>query len=540
MPSEALAPNQIQYQSAQNQGVKSINMVSPVGGLNFRDPLPLMGPTDAVTLDNFIAKGNGVKMRAGYASHYTGNTKQVGTIMPYQSGNFSDHRLFATVQGKILDVTEGDKGEVTSIDVPYDNTGEWSFVNYSLQAKKYLIAVNNGAGYWVYDPESGWAKQTIEGLPNDNLTSVSEWQNRIWVTVQGYSSAFYLGIGEVLTGAKASEFDYGPMFKNGGNAQVVANWSHDSGSGPNNYQVILSTSGDAVVYKGTDPDNMDTYTLVGTWYVGSVPKGDKFFSRVSGDLYILTDMGIISMAALTSGKNLEDGVENPIIGKIYPMLSNQMSNDLYGSNWELRMLPWLDIMIITAPRRSNGQYRQLVQCISTGQWSTFTGVPIYCSGTFDRKHYFSDQNGIIYEGFNSDRDGEITGTETVSSSEGTDVVGSILTAFNDFDAPTNLKRFLMVRPLFIGSNPPQIALNIVIDYQPKVLSISADKADMGNSIWDMAIWDEAKWVSSANPYASWVGVEGVGYVGALQMRVKGNRNMVYAGALLSVEVGGLM
>jgi len=540
MPSTRPGVNQIPYASAQSQGLKSINMVSPVGGLNFRDPLPLMAPTDAVTLDNFIAKGNGVKMRAGYAGHYTGNNKQVGTFLPYQSGNFADHRLFASVVGELLDITEGDSGTVTSTTIPGDSTGEWSFVNYSLQAKKFLVAVNNGAGYWVYDPESGWAKQTIAGLPNDNLTSVSEWQNRIWVTVQGYSSAFYLGIGEVLTGATAEEFDYGPMFKHGGNAQVIANWSHDSGTGPQNYQVILSTSGDAVVYKGTDPDNMDTYTLVGTWYVGNVPKGDKFFSRVSGDLYILTDMGIISMSALTSGKSVENGVANPIIGKVYPMLSQQMSNGLYQSNWELRILPWLDIMIITAPRRSNGQYRQAVQCMSTGQWSTFTGVPIYCSGIFDRRHYFADQNGIIYEGFNSDRDGEIAGTETFASSEGTDVVGSILTAFNDFGAPTNLKRFLMVRPLFIGSNPPQIALNMVIDYQPKVLSISADKADLGNSLWDTAIWDEAKWVSSANPYAAWVGVEGVGYTGALQMRVKGNRNMVYSGSILSVEVGGLV
>jgi hypothetical protein len=540
MPIRKLAPNEIQYRSAQNEGVKSINMVSPVGGLNFRDPLPMMGATDAVQLDNFICKGSGVKMRAGYAAHYTGNSKLVGTIMPYQSGNFSDHRLFAAIQGEILDVTEGDKGTVTSTAVPYDNTGEWSYVNYSLQAKKYLVAVNNGGGYWVYDPESGWAKQTIQGLPNDNLTSVSEWQNRIWITVQGYSSVFYLGIGEVLTGAVAQEFDYGPMFKHGGNAQVVANWSHDSGSGPSNYQVILSTTGDAVVYKGTDPDNLETYQLVGTWYVGNIPKGDKFFSRVSGDLYILTDLGIISMAALTSGKNIENGVTNPIIGKVYTMISNQMSKDLYGDKWELRILPWLDIMIITAPRRSNGQYRQAVQCISSGQWSTFTGVPIYCSEIFDRRHFFSDQNGVIYEGFNSDRDGEVAETETLSASEGTDVVGSILTAFNDFGAPTNLKRFLMVRPLFIGSNPPQISVNIMVDYQPKVLSISADKADMGGSLWDTAIWDEARWVSSANPYASWVGVDGVGYMGALQLRVKGNRNMVYAGSLIQVEVGGLV
>jgi hypothetical protein len=493
-----------------------------------------MAPNDAVLLDNFICKPNAIKIRGGYEEHHTKITDTVGGFMAFQSGNFQDHKMFATSPGFIHDVTAAGDVFAPNTPIPNDFTGVWSYVNYSIADKKFLVAVNNGAGYWVYDPDTKWEKQTIAGLPNDKLTSVSLWQNRIWVTVEGYSSAFYLGIGEIKTGATAEEFDYGPMFRRGGSAQVTASWSHDSGTGPNNYQVILSNGGDAVVYKGTDPDNADNYTLVGTWYVGNIPKGDRFISQVSGDLYILTDLGIISMKALTSGKYIEDGVSNPIIGKIFPVLAQYMSTHLYSDRWEMRVLPWLDIMIITAPK-INGLSRQLVQCISSGQWSTFSGVPITASEVFNRKYFFADSLGKIYIAFECDADGQ-----DKNGTGGKDVVASFITAFNHFGAPTNLKRFLMIRPMFIGSNPPAISLNILIDYKITHIVPQDTVAGTPTSAWDVTRWDEVRWQSIVTPYAKWYGVDGVGYAGALQMRVKGNRDCSYIGSLISVEVGGLM
>ena len=44
----------------------------PVGGWNQRDTLPLMEPTDAITLENWIPDTNSVRIRTGYTEHATG------------------------------------------------------------------------------------------------------------------------------------------------------------------------------------------------------------------------------------------------------------------------------------------------------------------------------------------------------------------------------------------------------------------------------------------------------------------------------------
>lgn len=517
----------------------TIQITSPVGGLNFRDPLPNMSPTDALMLDNFIARPAAIELRGGYREWFTSINRQVHTLMPYQTGSRINNRFFAATVGAIHDITGGmkvGKGLSGITQIPDDFTGVWSYVNYSQGDRKYLLAVNQGAGYWTYDYIDGWKKRNIEGLPNDNLTSINVWQNRVWITVADSSIAYYLGIGEILDGSKAEEFDFGAQFRVGGAVQTIMNWTHDSGFGVNDYQVVISTGGDAVIYKGTDPESLDTYSLVGCWYVGKPPLGDRFYTKLGGDVIFITDLGLISLNGLVTGKEVELAIQNPMVSKIQPALSPIISSQLYSERWELRLIAPQDLLMLVTPQNPDGTYTQYVQCLTSSAWSTFSNMPIFCSENYDRDFYFADSSGNIYKAFVANNDGE-----GYLGEYGQDIVGSVMTAFQNFGMPTNIKRFQLIKPMFIASNQPSVSIDLIVDYKQDVDTVPANlPRNTYGSFWDRNKWDNAYWSSSNNPYSDWIGLDGVGWMGALQMKVKGEPKTQYIGSFVTIEQGGTL
>jgi hypothetical protein len=58
--------------------------------------------------------------------------------------------------------------------------------------------------------------------------------------------------------------------------------------------------------------------------------------------------------------------------------------------------------------------------------------------------------------------------------------------------------------------------------------------------WDAAIWDQAYWSGSDNVFHVWTGILGVGYLGALDLMIEGERGLMYLGSHITAEVGGML
>ena len=59
--------------------------------------------------------------------------------------------------------------------------------------------------------------------------------------------------------------------------------------------------------------------------------------------------------------------------------------------------------------------------------------------------------------------------------------------------------------------------------------------------WDVSKWDLAAWSQSSNTYQSWSGVTGLGYYGALRMKVKGiGGSTTFSSYHVLSEIGGVM
>lgn len=530
--------------SAATQTHKKVVLPPPVGGLNSRDPLSMMDAKDAQILENFICRPQGAELRGGWRDvleiPFTG---PVSTLMSYRATLPADSKLFACVGADVVDITPTldpttplEPVETLSIDAI--THGYWSSVSYSLKTDKYLCAVANGAGYHTYDAVGGWVKREITGVDHDNLTSIAVWKNRLWFTQENSSEVFYLGIGEVL-GGEAKFFDYGPMFKRGGSVVAITNWTMDGGNGPDDYQLIFGSGGDVLIYKGTDPSNADTYALVGVWSIGRFPRGDRFFTNYGGDVLVLSELGLTSMQQLVTGNASAVGELNPIIAKISERLMSRLASGQSAGFWEVKYSAEIESILLIAPRNGGGSYEHYCMGLAAKGWSTFTTIPILTLTMHGRQTFIGTPEGRVGHAFDVDNDG-MTSLFSRDIDRSTPVRGRILSAYTDFGVGANLKRFLLARPIFLCTHPPSVAVRLRLDYASNTRVSTPSYARTDIATWDASNWDEAYWSGSGNVFHIWTGVLGVGYLGALDLMVEGERGLMYTGAHLTAEVGGML
>ena len=107
--------------------------------------------------------------------------------------------------------------------------------------------------------------------------------------------------------------------------------------------------------------------------------------------------------------------------------------------------------------------------------------------------------------------------------------------------PGRLKKFTMVRPVFITTKAPGVKLRMNTQYSftgvPGTPSFSADTT----SEWDTGVWGTAKWSGASNTYENWFGVAGLGYFGAVRLRAKGvGGSTTLSSYHVLYEPGGIM
>jgi hypothetical protein len=172
-------------------------------------------------------------------------------------------------------------------------------------------------------------------------------------------------------------------------------------------------------------------------------------------------------------------------------------------------------------------------------WSTFTTMPILTLTMHDRKTYIGTPEGRVGHAFDVDNDG-MTSVLSRDIDRSTPVRGRILSAYTDFGVGANLKRFLLARPIFLCTHPPSVAVRLRLDYAANTRVSTPTYARTDIATWDQARWDDAYWSGSSNVFHLWTGVLGVGYLGALDLMVEGERGLMYTGAHLTAEVGGML
>ena len=199
------------------------------------------------------------------------------------------------------------------------------------------------------------------------------------------------------------------------------------------------------------------------------------------------------------------------------------------------MIPSESLLMIKCPINNFGQYIQFVMNVTTGAWSTFTGIPAQCMTLLDGDFYVGMSNGRVAKALFGNKDGEAS-----NGTGGSDIECDVQQAFNDFGSPASLKKFQLARPIFLASNSPSVLLQMNTQYGLSTPPGAPAFTPPSGAIWNTSNWNQAYWVGSTNTYQAWVGVVGLGYYGSLVMKVRGTPGTLLTSCHVMFEPGGVM
>ncbi len=478
--------------------------VAPVRGMDGTVPIHNMPPGTAVFLYNLYPAEYGCVTRPGTAdwAQNLAGLDGVRTLIPFlgQLGDFSQLRLFAATTTGIYDVTSQGTDNPTPVQpfaVQTGNAGRCIALHFTDPNGNQQLLVADGAnGLYEYNPVgSVWTKYTNQITWPDSTTAndidfIMTHKGRVWFIARDKADAYYLPVGS--KNGQATKFQFGSKMQHGGYLVGLWNWSVDGGNGLDDYLVGVGKGGDAIIYQGTDPASASTWSMVGTWYIGSPPAGRKVAVEVGSDLLLLSSVGVTSTSALMSGID-PTRVERNVTGKIARLVRDAVTSksNLYG--WELSLLPEEGLLALNTPKNVNERHIQFMLNLnkvsedSGGGWGMWRDVPATGFASFGGEIFCGTADGRVLQ-----LRGSLDGVD-INGAGGTPVDFSGLMRFTHFDAPALYKQIQFIRPTFITGNVIALSSKAVYDYNLNEQNLIPAARERGGALWDVAKWDNALW-----------------------------------------------
>jgi hypothetical protein len=498
-----------------------------VGGWNARDVLSNMEPTDAVYLTNWFPGTSSVVQRQGYSQQSTGLGAQVESIFSYAGG--STIKLFGVAGGKIYNCTAG--GAVGAADVSGLSNSRFQYVNVATSGGNFMLCVNGAdklRGYtgsaWYAD---GDGTHDISGVDTRNVIGINLFKNRVWLIENNSLNAWYLPTSAIAGAAVA--FPLQGVAKLGGYIMAMGTWTMDAGYGVDDQAVFITSRGEVIVYRGTDPANASTWALVGVWHLGS-PIGRRCFVKFGGDLLLISQDGIAPMSTALQSDRLDQRAL--LTNKIQSAISEAVTD--YGSNfgWQIIPFPKANQLYLNVPILEGNSQQQYVMNTITKSWCNFTGWNANCWELYNDNLYFGG-NGFIGQAWNG------------YSDNGANIQTNGKQAFNYCGNPTSYKRWTLMRPMLLSNGIPTFACSIDVDFQDVDPSGSLPFAANSYAVWDASgassQWDTAIWGGDLGIIRSWQGVTGMGDCCAPRLKTASSGIRVeWMNTELVMEQGGIL
>lgn len=500
-------PSRNKGQTTQSQTTSVKSLPAPVGGWNARDSLANMDPRDAVYLKNLFPTTIDVVLRGGNTDHGT-VTGTVETLAVYNRMN-GTNAMFAVTDTDCYDVTSAGAGTAQSW-VDQDD-GKYQWINMGDGTNNWLLMFNgvdepkyyNGTNWVEID---GTSTPAITGVTTTSLVHCCEYHGRLFLLEVNSLSFWYLTAGVV--GGAATEFDLSSFASKGGYLMWVDTWSFDGGDGPDDYICFMTSEGQAIIYRGTDPSTAANWVRVGTYDLVGKPLGRRSHLKFAGDLIAFTQSGAFPLS-----EALRQSSENPAVAvtdKINQAFNEAARN--YGSNfgWQAVIYPLRTAMIVNIPVSETTGQKQYVMNTITKSWCEFDSWDAQCFVVFNDELYFGGV-GVVQKAWNG------------TSDDGNAIVGEGKTAFNYFGQMSQQKRFNLFRPMLQVNGDITFLTDFDVDFADKNLAGVSTYSTSTKALWDTALWDSATWTSGLDIIRKWTSPsDNVGYCVAGKLKVNTN------------------
>ena len=477
----------------QNAEVQSVP--APVGGWNARDSLANMEITDAVQLENMFPTVNSVQIRGGYSSWATGLGSQVESLFTYAGGATS--KLFAAAGTSIWDVTSS--GAVGAASLTGLTNARWQHVNVSTTGGNYVYIVNGVDSARVFDG-TVWSTPAITVATSSTFSQVELFKNRVWFIQKNTLKAWYLPT-SAISGAAAS-LDLSSVARRGGYLVAVATWTLDAGYGVDDNLVFVTSEGEVIVYRGTDPASAATWALTGLWQLGA-PIGTRCVYKYAGDLLILTYDGLFPLASALQSSRLDPRVA--LSDKIQGAMALATYN--YGTTfgWDITYSSKDNALWVNVPVAAGSQQQYVMNSI-TKAWCQFTGWAANCHEVFSNTPYFGG-NGAVYKSWTADHTDNAAAIQT-----------NTIQAFNYFGTRGTKKQFTRARPTLLTDGIPSTFIGMNVDFDLSDTTAALTFSPGTTALWDTSLWDAAVWGAGLAVNNGWQGIAGIGTCGGLHLK----------------------
>ena len=497
-PSVSKSPNR-------SQVVRLKSIPAPIGGWNAIDALANMKETEAVVLDNFFPKTGYCELRGGsdeFATDMTGTGK---TLMVY-NGLSGLNKMFCATESGVYDVSSA--GPVGAA-VASRTNGKHVCKMFGDGTNQWLIAVN-GVDKPLYFDGSTWTEvdgvttPALTGITTTSLVSIGMLKGRLFFIANDQMAFWYLSAG--AAGGALTKFDLSGVAQKGGYLMAMESWTLDSGQGPDDRMVFVTSKGEVMVYQGDNPSS--NWSMVGLYETGS-PLGRKCIAKSGSDLVILTENGAFSINTIiqTTSSNYSYAVSR----KIEEAFNGAARS--YGSNfgWEAVIYPAQSAVLVNVPLAEDGTHHQYVMNTITQKWCRFIGWDAESFAVFNNELYYCQGTSVIK-------------AWTGAADQGANIEAYGKHAFSYFGSGTQLKDFKLFRPILKSNGSIEYLIDIDVDYDDNDIigNISSSSTTFG-SVWDTAKWDIAKWGGSSGINKNWQSVnEWPGFCASGKIKVATN------------------
>ncbi len=493
------------------QTTTSSTRPAPVGGLNGRDPLAEMPPTDAYLMDNILPGTATVKSRKGCEKFSTISLgTPVQTLVVFTGA--AAEKLLACAGTKIFDVTTGIPSEKKSgltnalpVTAMFSNAGA-QFLHFA-----------NGQDTPHYYDGAAFANHALTGATGSaaTLNYVFAFKERLYWGQVGMLGFYYLPVG-AINGA-LSYFDLQQVSGLGGHLVAIDSYSTgESGETPQDFIVFITSRGECIVYQGFDPSNSDNWVLVGRYFAAQ-PIGNRCTFKYNADLFILTKEGALPFSEIRrTGDAKARGEATSPYRAITSKLGSYLS-DLNAYNttpgWSGQLYTGDDgWLIINAPTTASitGAYSQYVMNTQTNAWCRFTNWNALCFAVLNGRLYFGRNDGYV-----------MLGDEGRFDDEG-DISFQIKVAYDYFEDGSGIgalqKHFQWAALLIACDGEPPLSGRFNVDFKEDQPDYLATVPDGDGAEWDSSEWDISEWGPDLTTQRFLITLNKAGFAGALWLR----------------------
>lgn len=548
-----------------------VTFPAPVGGLNERDALASMDPTQAVVMENWFPTSSGVMVRRGWFRWYDSIPGVVETIIKYNTSGGQEF-IFAAANNSFINVTNGGVYDVVDVVKSGFLNNRWQYTQFANQFGEFTIAVNGADTPQVYNG-TAWVNAAITFAPADlaaypamtpeKFINVTQMHRRLWFVERDSPRVWYLPVDQYQ--GEAQLFDCGEVFPLGGYCQICLPWSVDTGAGMDDQSIFISSKGNIAVFNGFDPDSADGFTLVGVYTVGSTI-GRRCACPYGSDVLLLAENGVMALTSvLGQSKLLQQRPITDIIQHRVSQLVTQFSTEF---GWDLYTNARYNQLYLNIPDPA-GSYQYLMNtvlqawCIVKGFsaicWENFYEEPVFGADTYVGRAWSGNVDDPIFTEIPEPRkrilstseirilkDGSIriiNEEEGFNLHIGTSIQTKCLQAFNTFGNATQ-KCWSMARPVLLADSQMSVSIAFNVDYDiaEETSPLPPFTGVRGVPLWDDpgTLWDMAEWAGGSTIQKKWYGLNDIGFTGAIFLRTASAGDVMWVSTDFQLHRGGTL